>query len=394
METEIKLILWREGQVKAERLCANLLDLDGFHSIDPQSPLGGPDGIKDIVCEKNGWKYIGAAYFPTTAQNFNSIKEKFEHDLEGVTKNQAEGIAFLTNQKLTISERDQLIKIASNLDQKAIIYHNERIRVLLDSPIGFALRLEYLGISMTLEEQLSFFSEQRNYLKRLLKENSDYIIESIEQKFEGWKNPTEKTFNFIQNLYEATQSAISLINKEQKRSDKTNLTFPTISLITSDLTIENICILHKAILFETKGMESGKLRHHQVWIGSTNPEEARLVPPVPDEVPSKLSELLDYWNGNYESLSSNDNKQEIIKALASFHHRFLTIHPFLDGNGRVARFILSQQTAELLKVNKQIILEDRTPYLKSLMIADKGDLRELETVLTQAIFGTEQLPNY
>jgi fido (protein-threonine AMPylation protein) len=393
MDTEIKLTIWREGQVKAERLCANLLDLDGFHSIDPQCPLGGPDGLKDIVCEKNGWKYIGAAYFPTTAQDFKSIKEKFEHDLEGVTKNKADGIAFLTNQKLTPAERDELIKIASDKGQKAIVYHNERIRVLLDSPLGFALRLEYLGIGMTLEEQLSFFSEQRNYLKRLLKENSDYIIESIGQKFDGWKNPTDKVFNFVQNLYEATQSTIALLNKEQVRSDKTNLAFPTITLLTSDLTIENLCILHKAILFETKGMESGKLRQHQVWIGSANPQEARFTPPDPSEVPAALKELLNEWNANYERLSISDNKSDIIKALTSFHHRFLTLHPFLDGNGRVARFILSQQAAELLKINKQIILEDRTPYLKSLMTADKGDLSELETVLTQAIYGTEQLPN-
>jgi len=98
-ETEISLINWRGGPTKAERLCAALLSIEGYHSIDPQCPLGGPDGLKDIVCAKDSWKYIGASYFPTTGQQFKSIKEKFEHDLEGVSANHANGLVFFTNQK-------------------------------------------------------------------------------------------------------------------------------------------------------------------------------------------------------------------------------------------------------------------------------------------------------
>ena len=43
--TEYKLKLWREGQTNAERFAADLLLLDGFSSVSPQSPLGGPDGL-------------------------------------------------------------------------------------------------------------------------------------------------------------------------------------------------------------------------------------------------------------------------------------------------------------------------------------------------------------
>lgn len=394
MDTEIKLSIWREGQTKAERLCANLLDLDGFHSIDPQCPLGGPDGLKDIVCEKNGWKYIGAAYFPTTPQNFKSIKEKFEHDLEGVSKNNADGIAFLSNQKLTPGERQELIDLADNKSHKALLYHVEKIRVLLDSPLGFALRLEYLRIGMNLEEQLSFFSEQRNYLKTLLKENSDYIIQTLGQKMDGWKRPSEKVFSFVQNLYEATQSTVALLKPAAARSDKANLSFPTIYLLTSNLTIKNLCIIHKAILFETRGTEAGTLRKHKVWIGSAKPEEARYIPTDPSQVTGDLDKLLKEWNSKYLSLKETDNKEEILESITKFHHVFLSIHPFLDGNGRVARFILSQQVAELLNVNKQIILEDEPPYFKALLNADNGKTDELKTVLIQAIYGTEQIPNY
>ncbi len=53
-DTEIKLKFWRGDQIGAERLAASILHIDGFSSVDPQCPLGGPDGLKDVLCEKNG----------------------------------------------------------------------------------------------------------------------------------------------------------------------------------------------------------------------------------------------------------------------------------------------------------------------------------------------------
>jgi fido (protein-threonine AMPylation protein) len=391
MDTELKLLHWRDGQTKAERLCANLLDLDGFSSIDPQCPLGGPDGLKDIVCEKNGWKYIGAAYFPTTPQNFESIQSKFEHDIAGVAKNKADGLAFLTNQKLTPKERETLVDLAVNKNCKAIVYHIERIRVLLDSPLGFALRLEYLGVEMSSEEQLSFFSQQRNYLRSLLKENSDYVVKAIEQKITNWQNPTEKIFKVVQDIYEATQSTMAFVGQQNERSNKAKLTFPTVDLLTSHLTIQNLCILHKAILFETVWRQVGELRKNQVWIGALRQQEARFMPTAPENVESQLTQLLKEWNSIYPSLASKD-RESTVTEITEFHHRFLSIHPFLDGNGRIARFVLSQQVAELLNVNKQIVLEDRAPYFDALSKADKGDRSDLKTVLIQAIYGTEKVP--
>lgn len=96
-DTEIKLKLWRGDQIGAERLAATVLHIEGFSAVDPQCPLGGPDGLKDVLCEKNGWKYVAAAYFPTADQKFKAVQDKFLHDLDGVSKNSAQGIVFLTN---------------------------------------------------------------------------------------------------------------------------------------------------------------------------------------------------------------------------------------------------------------------------------------------------------
>src|SRR5690606_33737401 len=121
--------------------------------------LGGPDGLKDVLCEKNGWKYVAAAYFPTSDKQFKEVQNKFIHDLDGVEKNGADGIVFITNQALTPGERKTLSDIATQKDHKSLLYHLERIRSLLDSPTGYGARLEFLDIDMSREEQLSFFSQ-------------------------------------------------------------------------------------------------------------------------------------------------------------------------------------------------------------------------------------------
>ena len=41
---------WEYGQTPSERMCAELLKIEGYEEIQPQAPLGGPDGRKDILC--------------------------------------------------------------------------------------------------------------------------------------------------------------------------------------------------------------------------------------------------------------------------------------------------------------------------------------------------------
>ena len=52
-ETWYRLREWTKGQAPAERLGGNILYSEGFVSIDPSHPLGGPDGIKDLKCIKD-----------------------------------------------------------------------------------------------------------------------------------------------------------------------------------------------------------------------------------------------------------------------------------------------------------------------------------------------------
>lgn len=155
-ETWHRLLQWTKQQTPAERLAGHILRLDGFNSLDPSHPLGGRDGLKDLIAVKDGQKWIAAAYFPRGQQPFNSIKSKFIHDSSGITVNEAYGFAFITNQELRISERTELTNPLGNVPVE--IYHLERIAQILDSPAAYGVRLEFLDIPMSKEDQVSFFA--------------------------------------------------------------------------------------------------------------------------------------------------------------------------------------------------------------------------------------------
>ncbi len=139
---------------------------DGFRNVDPSHPLGGRDGLKDMILTNNGAKWIGAVYFPRGQKSFSDIKSKFEHDLEGVKQNKANGIVFITNQELRLSERKELTEIDDDIIDVQI-YHLERLATLLNSPENYGVRMEFLEIEMNKEEQLAFFANQNQKISNI-----------------------------------------------------------------------------------------------------------------------------------------------------------------------------------------------------------------------------------
>lgn len=99
-----------------------------------------------------------------------------------------------------------------------------------------------------------------------------------------------------------------------------------------------ICEIHKRLMQGVRGSEKqpGKIRTSQSWIGGTRPGNARFVPPPPDTVPELLASL-DKW------IHSDDKLPALVKA-GMAHVQFETIHPFLDGNGRVGRLLVTLLT--------------------------------------------------
>lgn len=143
-ETWHRLREWTKGQAPSERLAAQILLHEGYSSLDPSHPLGGRDGGKDAVASKDGVQFAMAVYFPRGQQRFETIKEKFEHDLAGVRGNSAVGIAFVTNQEMRLSEREEIKSLAG--PAIAEIYHLERVTAILDTPAMAQVREQFLDI--------------------------------------------------------------------------------------------------------------------------------------------------------------------------------------------------------------------------------------------------------
>lgn len=82
------------------------------------------------------------------------------------------------------------------------------------------------------------------------------------------------------------------------------------------------------------GKQPGELRHSQNWIGGTRPGNAVFVPPPPERVPELLSGLERFVHGETGDLAP-------LVRIALIHAQFETIHPFLDGNGRIGRLLIA-----------------------------------------------------
>lgn len=96
--------------------------------------------------------------------------------------------------------------------------------------------------------------------------------------------------------------------------------------------------VHAVLLSHGRGAQHtpGEFRRGQVWIGGTRPGNAMFVPPPAHEVPECLSLLERLWHDDPEPTAP------LVKA-ALAHLQFETIHPFLDGNGRVGRLLITLQ---------------------------------------------------
>ncbi|TAL32726.1 MAG: Fic family protein [Spirochaetes bacterium] len=118
------------------------------------------------------------------------------------------------------------------------------------------------------------------------------------------------------------------------------------------LSLRLIKEMHAELLKKGRGAENdpGEFRTSQNWIGGTRPGNARYVPPPPDQVVKCMGDL---------ELFLHDKPQRmpvLIKAALS-HVQFESIHPFLDGNGRLGRLLIT------LLLCHEKILKDPMLYL-------------------------------
>ena len=102
------------------------------------------------------------------------------------------------------------------------------------------------------------------------------------------------------------------------------------------ISVRLLCDAHRLLLQGARGAgkQPGELRRSQNWIGGTRPGNAAFVPPPPEQVPALLADLEQFIHDGGTALPP-------MVRVALVHAQFETIHPFLDGNGRIGRLLIA-----------------------------------------------------
>jgi len=102
------------------------------------------------------------------------------------------------------------------------------------------------------------------------------------------------------------------------------------------ISVRLLCDAHRLLLNGVRGAgkQPGELRRSQNWIGGTRPGNAVFVPPPPENVPQLLTDMERFIHDGVTDLPP------MVK-VALIHAQFETIHPFLDGDGRIGRLLIA-----------------------------------------------------
>ena len=148
--------------------------------------------------------------------------------------------------------------------------------------------------------------------------------------------------------------------------------------------------MHEILLADGRGAEKtpGEFRRSQNWIGGSGPGNAAFVPPPPQDVDSCMGDL--------ERFLHSDTPPLVKAALA--HVQFETIHPFLDGNGRIGRLLITlllchdRVLREPLLYSSLYLKQHRQQYYAELnAVRESGDFeRWLEFFATAIRVSAEQ----
>ncbi len=230
------------------------------------------------------------------------------------------------------------------------------INIKIDEEMNILLNKAYLllgrldGIAITLPDIdlfVSMYVEKEATLSSQIEGTQASLVDVLQKdRVDNKINDTEEIVNYIKAIKFAFKKLEEL-----------------------PLCMRLIKEVHKILLDNVRGAEKepGEFRKTQNWIGykGCNLNTASYVPPAIEYMEESLYELEKYMN-------NGSNMSDIIKA-ALIHYQFETIHPFLDGNGRIGRLLIILFLKEVGLINYPVLYlsyyfkKNRTEYYDLLM---------------------------
>jgi Fic family protein len=184
------------------------------------------------------------------------------------------------------------------------------------------------------------------------------------------------------NLSDVYQAQVSMVTPQNRDIAEVTTHVAALeqglSLARDGLNFAVLTKIHSILMSDHgSGSEAGKLRRVPVWLGSPTerPETAVFVPPVGRAMHRALASWVDFLE--------NPPRLPVLIRAALMHYQFLTVHPFLDGNGRVGRmFILlflkseSRLTVPLLYVSPYFATRRREYFDRLQAVRERGEIQQ------------------
>ena len=187
------------------------------------------------------------------------------------------------------------------------------------------------------------------------------------QRIEG----STLTLKDTENLLERGITPASKPLREVKEAEAHKKVFFEMLDYEKDLNLQIILKWHKELMKQTSEDISGKVRSHEVLIS-----QSKFKPPMYLELDFLLKEFFDWYN-------KEKNKLHPVELSALVHLKFVTIHPFTDGNGRISRLLMNF----ILKKHKFPLLDipytKRNSYYNAL---ERSQIKKEENIFVQWFF--------